>query len=80
MKRAFHTHTLMFEKFSTALADIEGWLNWRPLCPLTSHPKDLNILTPAHFLIGVSSGIAPNMETLQTPTDHLGHFQLFPIK
>jgi hypothetical protein len=71
LKRAFHTHTLTFEEFTTALAKIEACLNSRPLCPLTSDPEDLNVLTPAHFLIGISFGIVIDTESLQVPTDHL---------
>jgi hypothetical protein len=76
LRRAFHTHMLTFEEFSTALAEIEVCLNSRPLCPLGSDPEDLNVLTPAHYLIGMSSGIVPDSESLQTRTDHLGRFQL----
>jgi hypothetical protein len=76
LKRAFHTHTLTFEEFSTSLAEIEACMNSRPLCPLTSAPEDLNVLTLAHFLKGVSSDIVSDTASLQTQTDHLGRFQL----
>jgi hypothetical protein len=49
LRRAFHTHMLTFEEFSTALAEIEACLNSRPLCPLGSDPEDLNVLTPQHL-------------------------------
>jgi hypothetical protein len=49
LKRALHAHTLTFREFSTALAEIEACLNSRQLCPLTSDPKDLNVLTPARI-------------------------------
>ncbi|XP_070137887.1 uncharacterized protein [Drosophila bipectinata] len=42
---------------------IEACLNSRPLCPLTADINDLQVLTPAHFLIGDS------MQSLPTPSD-----------
>jgi hypothetical protein len=71
-KRAFHRQTLMFEEFSIAHAEIEAALNSRSTCPLTSNPEDSNIFNPAYFLISISTGIVPDTEPLQTPTDHLG--------
>ncbi|XP_043067115.1 uncharacterized protein [Drosophila bipectinata] len=42
---------------------IEACLNSRPLRPLTADINDLQVLTPAHFLIGDS------MQSLPTPSD-----------
>ncbi|XP_043067134.2 uncharacterized protein [Drosophila bipectinata] len=42
---------------------IKACLNSRPLCPLTADINDLQVLTPAHFLIGDS------MQSLPTPSD-----------
>lgn len=36
----------------TLLTQIESTLNSRPLVPLSNDPNELEILTPAHFLIG----------------------------
>jgi hypothetical protein len=72
----FHTHKLTFGEFNTALAEIEACLNARQLCPFTSDPKDMNVLTPAHFLIGVSFDIVSDTDSLQISTNQLGRFQL----
>ena len=43
---------LTFEEYTTILTQLEACLNTRPLCALTENIDDLDILTPAHFLIG----------------------------
>ncbi|XP_055634089.1 uncharacterized protein LOC129774381 [Toxorhynchites rutilus septentrionalis] len=40
------------DHFLTILAQVEATLNSRPLSPLSDSPDDLDVLTPAHFLIG----------------------------
>ncbi|XP_064641366.1 uncharacterized protein LOC135496150 [Lineus longissimus] len=40
------------EEFSTAVAEVEGLLNARPITYCGQDPKDENVLTPNHFLIG----------------------------
>ncbi|XP_065077237.1 uncharacterized protein LOC135700609 [Ochlerotatus camptorhynchus] len=43
--------TMTYEEMSTILVRIEGILNSRPLCPQSTDPTDLNVITPGHFLI-----------------------------
>lgn len=52
LKRIVGSHKQTYEELSTVLVRIEACLNSRPLCPLTADSDDLDVLTPAHFLIG----------------------------
>lgn len=52
--RVVGSQNLTFEEWSTLLAQVEAWVNSRPLIPLTDDPTDMMALTPGHFLIGES--------------------------
>ncbi|GFX45664.1 integrase catalytic domain-containing protein [Trichonephila clavipes] len=54
LKRVVSGSNLTYEEFLTVCIHIEGILNSRPLCPLSSNLDDLNALTPAHSLRGRS--------------------------
>ncbi|GFY31077.1 integrase catalytic domain-containing protein [Trichonephila clavipes] len=70
LKRVVSGSNLTYEKFLTVCIQIEGILNFRPLCPLSSNSDDLNALTPAHFLIGrsMTSVVEPNLIELKKNT------------
>jgi hypothetical protein len=51
-KRTVGNSRVTLEEFWTLIAQIEGILNSRPLLPLSSDPNEIEVLTPAHFLIG----------------------------
>lgn len=63
-----------YEEFSTILCQIEGCLNSRPLCPLTNNIDDLDVLTPQHFLTGMS--YTPIIEENAEITGSLRRWQL----
>ncbi|GFU69892.1 integrase catalytic domain-containing protein [Trichonephila clavipes] len=67
LKRVVSGSNLTYEEFLSVCIQIEGILNSRPLCPLSSNSDDLNALTPAHFLIGrsMTSVVEPNLIELK---------------
>ncbi|GFW87392.1 integrase catalytic domain-containing protein [Trichonephila clavipes] len=67
LRRVISGSNLTYEEFLTVCIQIEGLLNSRPLCPLSSNSDDLNALTPAHFLIGrsMTSVVEPNLIELK---------------
>ncbi|XP_053949452.1 uncharacterized protein LOC128857733 [Anastrepha ludens] len=57
---------LTFEELRTLVCEIGAIVNSRPLCPISENPDDLNVLTPAHFLIGApfTSVVEPDVTGL----------------
>lgn len=76
LKRIVGKETLLYEELNTVLIEIEGCLNSRPLCPMTSDPNDLSALTPAHFLIGEPLLAKPRPSVLDLNINRLDRFQL----
>ncbi|XP_018407562.1 PREDICTED: uncharacterized protein LOC108783489 [Cyphomyrmex costatus] len=78
-KRHLYTVTrnlvMTYEEFSTLLTEIEAVLNSRPLIPLSSHPDDLAVLTPAHFLLGESQAEPAQRNFLNMPVNTLSRWQ-----
>lgn len=79
MKRHLYTVTqgklFTFEEYSTLLTNIEVILNSKPLTPLTNDPYDLEVLTPAHFLIGDSLIQPIKYDYIDVPDNRLNHWQ-----
>ncbi|GFU05763.1 integrase catalytic domain-containing protein [Trichonephila clavipes] len=67
LKRVISGSNLTYQEFLIVCIQIEGILNSRALCPLSSNSDDLNALTPAHFLIGrsMTSVVEPNLIELK---------------
>ncbi|XP_055622041.1 uncharacterized protein LOC129765656 [Toxorhynchites rutilus septentrionalis] len=59
----------------TAIAQAECMMNSRPLTPLSNHPEDLSVLTPAHFLLGEPAFRLPEPDYSNTPINRLSRFQ-----
>lgn len=75
LKRVFGNTNFTFEEFYTALIQIEGVLNSRPLCPISSDPDDLTPITPGHFLIGKALCSIPDPNLLVLNENKLSTYQ-----
>ena len=61
--------TLTDDVLSTAMCLVEQILNSRPLTSVSDNPKDLEALSPNHFLLGRSSPATPFIPDAQRYTD-----------
>lgn len=74
--RILGTSPFHFDDLRTAIAQAEGILNSRPLTPISNHPEDLSVLTPAHFLLGEPTFWLPEPDYSSLPINRLSHFQM----
>ena len=65
------TQILTYEELNTILVQIEGLLNSRPLCVLSSDPSELTALTPAHFLNITPVQYLPVEDLVDVPDNRL---------
>lgn len=75
LKKTIGETTLTFEELCTLLAQIEACVNSRPLCAMSSDPNDINVLTPAHFLMGGPVECPPEESHLETKINWLNKWQ-----
>ncbi|XP_067119162.1 uncharacterized protein [Centruroides vittatus] len=75
LKRVVGGTILTLEEFLTITNQIEGILNSRPISPLSVDPDDLEVLTPAHFLIGRSIDTIPDIDLKSLSDSRLSHWQ-----
>lgn len=73
--RQLGSNKLSFEDMATVLSQIESVMNSRPLLPVTDDPNDLDVLTPAHFLIGTTATALPDPDVSKVPASRLTHYQ-----
>ncbi|CAK1583870.1 unnamed protein product [Parnassius mnemosyne] len=76
LRRVIGEAILTFEELATVFCKIEAVLNSRPLCPLSSDPNDLEVLTPGHFLIGQPLNALPEYPFRETSASRLSRFAL----
>ncbi|XP_024867335.1 uncharacterized protein LOC112451741 [Temnothorax curvispinosus] len=75
-KRAIGSQILTVEEFGTLIAQIEAILNSRPLCPTSSDPNDLEVLSPGHFLTLEPLVAVPCPDLEPVPMGRLNRWQL----
>uniref|UniRef100_A0A1Y1MZS6 DUF5641 domain-containing protein n=1 Tax=Photinus pyralis TaxID=7054 RepID=A0A1Y1MZS6_PHOPY len=75
LKRIISNDSFTYEEFSTLIIQIESILNSRPLTSLTNDPNDLDVLTPAHFLIGRPFTTIADPDVTDIPTARLSRYQ-----
>lgn len=75
LRRVIGQSTLTLEEFGTLLCCVEGILNSRPLCALSSNSDDLNALTPGHFLIGCPINSVPEPDVSDIKINRLSRWQ-----
>ena len=76
LRRVIGDTVLTFEELSTVFCKIEAVLNSRPLCPTSSDPNDLDVLTPGHFLIGQPLTALPEHPFRDYSTNRMTRFEL----
>ncbi|XP_059062702.1 uncharacterized protein LOC131855445 [Achroia grisella] len=74
--RVVGNQVLTFEELSTLFIQIESVLNSRPLCPISSDPNDLSVLTPGHFLTLEPLTAVPDEDLSNTKVTRLHRWQL----
>lgn len=67
---------LSYEEMYTVLVQIEAVLNSRPLCPLSTDPNDLSVLTPGHFLTLAPISDIPEPDLSNVSLNRLSRWQL----
>lgn len=74
-KRVLGETRLTFEELTTFFTKVEAVMNSRPLCPLSSDPTDMEVLTPGHFLIGQPLVALPEYSFEETQLHCLSRFK-----
>lgn len=71
LRRVMGNALFTFEELTAVLTQVEACLNSRSLTSISSDPKDLGALTPAHFLVGDSMTGIPDFDVTDVPLNKL---------
>lgn len=75
LRRMIGQSLYTYEELNTFAIQVEACLNSRPLTQLSEDPSDLQILTPAHLLIGESLKAIPEPSYIHIPQNRLKNWQ-----
>lgn len=75
LKRVVSDKLFDYVEFETFVVEVEAIINSRPLTPLSNDPNDIQVLTPAHFLIGDNLRCLPESDFSQLPVNRLSNWQ-----
>lgn len=75
LKRVLANVTPTYEELNTLLCRIEACLNSRPLSPMDDSSESLDVLTPAHFILGHPVGTTPSSSLEEVPCNRLSRWQ-----
>ncbi|XP_018313349.1 uncharacterized protein [Mycetomoellerius zeteki] len=77
LKRVLDPHTPTYEELATLLCRVEACLNSRPFSPLTEDIESLDVITPAHLLIGGPLNSAPAPLSVDYSINYHKRWQLY---
>ncbi|XP_055522767.1 uncharacterized protein LOC129716950 [Wyeomyia smithii] len=76
MRRVIGNNLLRPDEMFTVVTQIEACLNSRPITPLSNDHRDLEALTPGHFLIQRPLTAVPEPSLTEIPENRLSRWQL----
>ncbi|XP_015608552.1 uncharacterized protein LOC107274207 [Cephus cinctus] len=76
LRRVMGRALLGIDEFQTAVTQIEGCLNSRPLTPMSDNPEDVDVLTPGHFIMAGPPLVQPEPTLLHLSPGRLARWQL----
>jgi hypothetical protein len=77
LRRTLGSQISTYEELYTLLAEIEAFLNSRPLCALSSDPHSSTYLYPGHFLIGNPLVQLPTADLTNVKSNQLSRWQSY---
>lgn len=75
LRRVLGDAHFTYEELLTIITRADAYLNSCPLTPISSDPKDLNPLTPGHFLIGDSLTAIHETDETYLPINRLNRWR-----